>query len=145
MRGIKKADGTMVKCIMIHNYTSAFSMRGIKKADGTMDGSAPRPVQPIPLPKGQLVWHTDHAAHVEAPPSSDPTRCAMKWTSSGVIEDVSVDDVVTSLAPCKRERAAGEIGIEDVGVDDVATSLAPRKRERAGAGATARSPRRGNA
>ena len=114
-------------------------MRGIKKADGTMDGSAPRPVQPIPLPKGQLVWgchigKTDHAAHVEAPPSSDPTRCAMRWTSSGVIEDVSVDDVVTSLAPCKRERVAGEIGIEDVGVDDVATSLAPRKRERAEGG-----------
>ena len=76
-------------------------MRGIKKADGTMDGSAPRPVQPIPLPMGQLVWgchigKTDHAAHVEAPPSSDPTRCAMRWTSSGVIEDVSVDDVVAN-------------------------------------------------
>ena len=60
-----------------------------------------------------------------------------------------MDDVATSLAPRKRERAAGEIGIEDVGVDDVATSLAPRKRKRAGGRgrgeATARSPRRGNA
>ena len=89
-----------------------------------------------PLPKGQLVWvrigKTDHAAHVEAPPSSDPTRCAVRWTSSGVIEDVCVDHVATSLAPRKRKRAEEGSGVEDVCVDDdVATSLAPRKRKRA--------------
>ena len=70
--------------------------------------------------------------HFHHKKTSDPTRCAVRWTSSGVIEDVCVDHVATSLAPRKRKRAEEGSGMEDVCVDDdVATSLAPRKRKRA--------------